>query len=51
MFKNGDYVVCGNNGICKVEDITTLSISGVDKNRQYYLLKPVFLSEALSIFL
>ena len=44
MFKNGDYVVCGNNGICKVEDITTLSISGVDKNRQYYLLKPVFLS-------
>ena len=44
MFKKGDYVVCGNNGICKVEDITTLSISGVDKNRQYYLLKPVFLS-------
>lgn len=44
MFVNGDYVVCGNNGVCKVENITTLDISGVDKNRKYYLLKPVFLS-------
>ncbi len=44
MFTSGDYVVCGNNGICKIEDITTLNISGVDKNRKYYILKPVFLS-------
>lgn len=44
MFTVGDYVVCGNNGICRVQDITTLSITGVDKNRKYYLLKPVFLS-------
>ena len=40
----GDHVVCGNNGICTVQDITTLNISGVDKSRKYYLLKPVFLS-------
>lgn len=44
MFKVGDYVVCGNNGICSVQDITTLNITGIDKNRKYYLLKPVFLS-------
>lgn len=44
MFTVGDYVVCGNNGICRVQDITTLNISGVDKNRKYYLLKPVFVS-------
>lgn len=44
MFTSGDYVVCGNNGICKVQDITTLDISGIDKNRKYYILKPVFLS-------
>lgn len=44
MFTSGDYVVCGNNGICKVQDITTLDISGIDKNKKYYILKPVFLS-------
>lgn len=44
MFTIGDHVVCGNNGICSVQDITTLNISGVDKSRKYYLLKPVFLS-------
>lgn len=42
MFAIGDYVINGNNGICLVQDITTLTISGVDKNRKYYLLKPVF---------
>lgn len=27
MFKKGDYVVCGNNGICKVENVTTLNMA------------------------
>lgn len=44
MFAIGDYVINGNNGICLVQDITTLTISGVDKSRKYYLLKPVFSS-------
>ena len=44
MYTSGDYVVCGNNGICQIQDITTLNISGVDKTRKYYLLKPVFSS-------
>ena len=44
MFQKGDYVICGNNGICSVEDTTTLNISGVDKNRKYYLLKPLYQS-------
>lgn len=44
MFAIGDYVISGNNGICLVQDITTLNISGIDKNRKYYLLKPVFAS-------
>lgn len=42
MFQSGDYVICGNNGICCVQDITTLDIAGVDKKRKYYLLKPIF---------
>ena len=44
MFEKEDYVIYGNNGICRVQDITTLSISGIDKNRKYYLLKPVYSS-------
>ncbi|HKM33638.1 MAG TPA: CarD family transcriptional regulator [Lachnospiraceae bacterium] len=42
MFKIGEYVICGNNGVCQVNDITSLSIGGVDKNRKYYILKPVY---------
>lgn len=42
MFKVGEYVVCGNKGVCKVEDITTLDIAGVDKERKYYILKPIY---------
>ena len=42
MFEVGEYVVCGNNGVCQVKDITALHISGVDKNRKYYILKPVY---------
>ena len=44
MFKIGEYVVCGNKGVCSVEDITTLDITGVDKERKYYILKPKYLS-------
>lgn len=42
MFQKGDYVIYGYNGVCHVQDITTLDIPGVDKNRKYYLLKPVY---------
>ncbi|NBJ92600.1 CarD family transcriptional regulator [Parablautia muri] len=44
MFQKGEYVIYSNNGICLIQDITTLNLSGVDKNREYYLLKPVFAS-------
>ena len=44
MFSIGEYVICGNKGVSVVENITTLDINGVDKLRQYYILKPVYLS-------
>lgn len=44
VFGIGDYVVCGNKGVCVVENITTLNISGVDKDREYYILKPLYMS-------
>lgn len=41
MFKIGDYIVHGRNGVCKVEDITHIDISGADKNQLYYTLVPM----------
>lgn len=41
MFKKGEYIIYGRSGICKIEDITQLSISGADKKRLYYELAPL----------
>lgn len=46
VFEIGEYVVCGNKGVCVVENITTLNISGVDKERRYYILKPLYMAES-----
>ena len=39
MFKKGDYVVYSNNGICRVEDTVTMSMS--DGKKEYYTLIPI----------
>ena len=44
VFIKGEYVVSGSKGVCVVEDVTTLDISGVDKKREYYILKPVYMA-------
>lgn len=44
MFGIGEYVVCGNKGVCVVEDVAKLDISGVDKERKYYILKPLYMA-------
>ncbi len=43
MFEVGDYVVHGNNGVCKVEAIQTMDGIG-DQKRVYYTLVPVYTS-------
>ncbi len=40
MFEIGEFVVYGNNGVCKVEDIGTIDVPGLPKDRVYYTLKP-----------
>lgn len=50
MFKKGDYVVCGNNGICKVTDVTTLNMASAPKDRVYYILKPVY-AESSTVYI
>lgn len=41
MFEVGEYVVYGSKGVCMIEDITHIDISGADKNRLYYVLAPI----------
>ncbi len=50
MFKKGDYVVCGNNGICKVTDVTALNMASAPKDRLYYVLKPVY-ADASTVYI
>ena len=40
MFDVGEYIVYGQNGICRIEDITHPDISGYDDDRLYYVLIP-----------
>ncbi|MEG0856364.1 MAG: CarD family transcriptional regulator [Terrisporobacter sp.] len=41
MYKIGDFIIYGNNGVCEVEGIGAINISGVNKTKSYYTLKPV----------
>lgn len=41
LFNIGDYIVHGRNGVCKIEDITHIDISGADKKQLYYVLSPM----------
>ena len=41
MFEIGEYIVYGVKGVCRIEDITHIDISGADKDRLYYVLAPV----------
>lgn len=42
MYKIGELIIYGNEGVCKVEDIGVPDISGINKNKKYYTLKPVY---------
>lgn len=41
MFEKGEYIIYGRSGICRIEDITHLNISGADRKRLYYVLAPL----------
>ena len=41
MFSVGEKIIYGENGVCTVEKIEPLAISGVSKDRLYYHLKPL----------
>lgn len=42
MFKVGEYIVYGMNGVCRVEEVGPMKMSGVDSDRLYYTLLPLY---------
>lgn len=41
-YEIGDLIIYGSYGVCKVEEIGTPDISGLDENRMYYTLSPFY---------
>lgn len=44
MYSVGDKIMYGGTGVCVIEDITMVKLSGMDKPRQYYILRPLYQS-------
>lgn len=42
MYQIGDLIVYGGEGVCRVEEIGVPKISGINKQRQYYTLAPLY---------
>lgn len=41
MYSVGDKIIYGENGVCTVESIGPLSVSGASRDRVYYYLRPL----------
>ena len=41
MFSIGDYVMKTSKGVCHIDDITHLDMSGIDKDKLYYVMTPI----------
>ncbi|MDB8801070.1 CarD family transcriptional regulator [Romboutsia sp. 1001216sp1] len=42
MYKIGEFIIYSNCGLCEVEDIGPLNISGINNKKDYYTLKPIY---------
>lgn len=42
MFKVGNYIVYGMSGVCRVDEIGPMDLSGVDSSKEYYTLTPLY---------
>ena len=42
MFKKGDFITYGTVGVCEVQDIRTIDMEGVSKDKLYYILQPYY---------
>lgn len=42
MYNIGDLIIYGGTGVCRVTDITVPDLLHVEKNKRYYVLKPLY---------
>ena len=42
MYKINDYIFYGNSGVCMIKDICTPQINGINKDKKYYVIEPVY---------
>ena len=42
MYQPGDLIVCGGEGVCRVEAIGPLKLSDMKSDKLYYTLQPVY---------
>lgn len=42
MYKTGDYIIYGAEGVCRVESVGPLEMKGAKSGTQYYTLLPVY---------
>jgi len=47
MYDVGDLIIYGSYGVCEVDSIEVPDIPGIDKNRLYYTLSPLYHSEKI----
>lgn len=41
MFEKGDFVIYETAGVCRIADIRTIEIKGIDRNKLFYFLEPL----------
>lgn len=42
VFEIGEYIVYGNTGVCKVEEVTKMPVPGTQGDKLYYALEPIY---------
>ena len=47
MYKTGDLVIYGGHGVCKVEEVSTPDIYGVNQGKLYYTLYSLYNNEKI----
>ncbi len=40
MFEKGEYIIYGTSGVCRIEDITTMNMASVPRDKLFYVLAP-----------
>lgn len=49
MYREGELVVYGSTGVCRVEGCETPELPGADRSRRYYRLQPLYRSDTIFI--